>query len=266
MVNTIGQVLNWRGMEPDVRKLTGNCLACLNAKHPTTRYGKLPPMAVEVWPWFVVDSIGPYGRKGFRALTWVIDTATWMIEILPPTDATSMEEAYLVYRYWFACYSRSTRGIHDGGSDHSVIERVHRVIGEKTRTKSINTQRDWANFLNDTMFAMRASNHSMLKASPTQLAFGRDTQVYLAHETDWQAEHQRKVNQVRAHNAHQVLLRRDACVQSKMQPLFDGPFEVIAAQEHGTFTLDKVRYLEKANVRRVRPCKAKRGGYCEQPQ
>lgn len=307
MVNTIGQVFYWRGMEPDVRKLTDNCLACLKAKHPTTRYGKLPPKSVEVWPWFeiAVDSIGPYGRKGFRALT-IIDTTTRLIEILPATDATSMEAAYLMDRYWFARYPRPTRCIHDGGSEfkrefaellesygvervvtttrnpqaNSVIERVHRVIGEKMRTKSINTQDEWANFLNDTMFAMRASNHSMLKASPAQLAFGRDMLVDIAHETDWQAEHQRKVNQVRAHNARenqgrsvwtyqpgdQVLLRRDAGVQSKMQPLFDGPFEVIAVQEHGTLTLDKGRYLEKVNVRRVRPCKAKRGGDCEQPQ
>ncbi|KAF4129100.1 hypothetical protein GN958_ATG12449 [Phytophthora infestans] len=51
-----------------------------------------------------------------------------------------------------------------------------------------------------------------------------------------------------------------------MQPLFDGPFEVIAVQEHGALTLDKGPYLEKVNVRRVRPCKTKRGGDCEQPQ
>ncbi|GMF53297.1 unnamed protein product [Phytophthora fragariaefolia] len=148
------------------------------------------------------------------------------------------------------------------------------------RTKDIQTQGDWADFLNNTMFTMRTANHSMLKASPAQLAFGRDMLVDVAHTTDWTAEHRRKVEQVRAHNEREnqgrakwtyrpgdhVLLHRDAGIQGKMQPLFDGPFEVIAVQEHGTLTLDKGRYLEKVHIRRVRPCKGKRGGDCEQPQ
>ncbi|EGZ21834.1 hypothetical protein PHYSODRAFT_313861 [Phytophthora sojae] len=251
MLHTIAQVFYWRGMEADVHKLVDNCIVCLKAKHPTTRFGKLPPKSVEVRPWFeiAVDSIGP------------------------------MEAAYLMDRYWFARYPRPARCIHDGGTN-AVIERVHRVIGEKMRTKDIQTQEDWANFLNNTMLALRASNHSMLKASSVQLAFGRDMLVDVAHATDWTAEHRRKVEQVRAHNEREnqgrakwtyrpgdhVLLHRDAGVQGKMQPLFDGPFEVIAVQEHGTLTLDKGRYLEKVHIRRVRPCKGKRGGDCEQPQ
>ncbi|KAE8892938.1 hypothetical protein PF003_g23042 [Phytophthora fragariae] len=307
MAHTIAQVFYWRGMEADVHKLVDNCIVCLKAKHPTTRFGKLPPKSVEVRPWFeiAVDSIGPYGKKRFSALT-IIDTATRLIEILPTIDATSMEAAYLMDRYWFARYPRPTRCIHDGGSEfkkefaelldsygvesvptttrnpqaNAVIERVHRVICEKMRTKDIQTQADWADFLNNTMFAMRTSNHSMLKASPAQLAFGRDMLVDVAHTTDWTAEHRRKVEQERAHNEREnqgrakwtyrpgdhVLLRRDAGIQGKMQPLFDGPFEVIAVQEHGTLTLDKGRYLEKVHIRRVRPCKGKRGGDCEQPQ
>lgn len=307
MKNTIAQVFHWDGMETDIRKFVDKCITCLKAKHPTTRYGLLPPKTVEVWPWYeiAVDSIGPYGKKGFRALT-IIDTSTRLVEILPALDATSAEAAYLMDRYWFARYPRPARCVHDGGSEfkmefaelldsygverivtttrnpqaNAVIERVHRVIGEKMRTKSITTADDWANFLNNTMFAMRASNHSMLKASPAQLAFGRDMLVDMAHKTNWAAEHQRKVDQVRAHNKREnqgraewtyrpgdhVLLRRDAGVQGKMQPLFDGPFEVVAVQEHGTLTLDKGRYLEKVHIRRVRPCKANRGGDCESAQ
>ncbi|KAJ8525280.1 hypothetical protein ON010_g15836 [Phytophthora cinnamomi] len=63
-----------------------------------------------------------------------------------------------------------------------------------------------------------------------------------------------------------VLLHRDAGVQGTMPPLFDGPFEVIAVQEHGTLTLHKGHYLEKVHIRRIRPCKGKRGGDCEPPQ
>ncbi|OWZ10035.1 Pol Polyprotein [Phytophthora megakarya] len=283
MVNTISQVFYWKCMEADVRDLVDNCTVCLKAKHPTIKYGKVPPKSVEVWPWYeiAVDSIGPYGRKGFRALT-IIDTSTRLIEILPALDATSNEAAYLLDRYWFARYPRPVRCIYDGGSEFksefAELLDIHRVIGEKMRTQELSTQEEWADFLNNTMFALRASNHSMLKASPAQLAFGRDMLVDIAHQTDWKAEHQRKVDQVRTHNEREnkgrvkwtyrpgdhVLLRRDAGVQGKMQLLFDGPYEVIAVQEHGTLTLDKGRYLEKVHLRRVRPCKGKRGGDCEQ--
>ncbi|OWZ21651.1 Pol Polyprotein [Phytophthora megakarya] len=227
MKNTIAQVFHWNGMEADIRTFADGCVTCLKAKHPTARYGLLPPKTIEVWPWYeiAVDSIGPYGKKGFRALT-IIGTATRLVEILPALDATSAEAAYLMDRYWFTRYTRPARCIHDGESEfkmefvelldsygvervvtttrnpqaNAVIERIHRVISEKMRTKSIVTAEDWANFLNNTMFAMRASNHSMLKASPAQLAFGRDMLVNMAHKTNWAAEHKRKMDQVRAHN------------------------------------------------------------------
>ncbi|KAE9335414.1 hypothetical protein PF008_g13507 [Phytophthora fragariae] len=202
--------------------------------------------------------------------------------------------------YWLGRHPRPARCIHDGGSEfirefvelldsygieslptttrnpqaNAVIERVHRVIGEKMRTKDIQTQGDWADFLNNTVVAIRTSNHSMLKASPAQPAFSRDMLVDVAHTTDWTAEHRRKVEQVRAHNecenqgrakwtyrpGFHVLMRRDAGIQGKIQLLFDGPFEVSAVQEYGTPTLAKGRYLEKVHIRHVRPCKGKRGG------
>ncbi|OWZ12788.1 Pol Polyprotein, partial [Phytophthora megakarya] len=37
----------------------------------------------------------------------------------------------------------------------------------------------------------------------------------------------------------------------------------IAVQDTGTLTFGKGRYIEKVNLRRVRPCKSQRGGDCE---
>lgn len=210
-----------------MKKLVDGCTECLKAKHPTVRYGKLPPKTVEVWPWFeiAVDSIGPYGSQKFRALS-IIDTATRLMELLPVINPDSAEAAYLVDRHWLCRYPKPVRFIHDGGSEfkrefaellesygiesvptttrnpqaNAVIERVHRVIGEKMRTQEITTSEEWESFLHNTTFAARGSNHSMLKASPAQLAFGRDMFVDLAHKTDWEAEHLRKVQLVRLHN------------------------------------------------------------------
>eukprot|EP00644_Phytophthora_capsici_P017717 jgi/Phyca11/128981/e_gw1.80.113.1 len=277
MRNTIAEVFYWKGLERDVQGFVDGCMKCLKAKHPMVRYGKLPPKTVEEWPWFevAVDSIGSYGPQKFRALS-IMDTATRLLELVPADDANSVEAAYLFDRHWLCRYPRPTRCIHDGGTN-AVIERVHRIIGEKMRKQDIKSTQQWESFLHNTTFAIRSAHHSMTKASPAQLAFGRDMFVDIAHTTDWETAHQRKVVQVRAHNDREnrgraewtyrpgdkVLLRRDADVQSKMLRLFDGPYKIVALQEHGTITLDKGRYVETVSIRRVRPCKRERGGDCE---
>ncbi|OWZ16093.1 Pol Polyprotein [Phytophthora megakarya] len=201
MKNTISQVFTWSTLESDTTKLVDACLACSKAKHPTVRYGKLPAKKAIAWPWYeiAVDSIGPYGKQKFRALT-IIDTSTRLIEILPALDGTSAEAAYLLDRHWLNRYPRPMRCIFDAGSEfkkefqelldsygiehapttvrnpqaNAVIERVHRVIGDKLRTKTLQTAADWKQFLNNTTFALRSAHHSMMNASPAQRAFGRD--------------------------------------------------------------------------------------------
>ncbi|OWZ16092.1 Pol Polyprotein [Phytophthora megakarya] len=99
----------------------------------------------------------------------------------------------------------------------------------------------------------------------------------MKHLTNWVEEHRRKAAQIKKNNDREntkrvdweytpgakVLLRRDAGVQGKALPLYDGPYEVLAVQDTGTLTLDKGRYIEKVNIRRVRPCKNQRGGDCD---
>ncbi|KAG3078613.1 hypothetical protein PI125_g20932 [Phytophthora idaei] len=301
---TISQVFTWPNLERDTTQLVEACVLCSKAKHPTVRYGKLPAKKAIAWPWYeiAVDSIGPYGKQKYRALT-IIDTSTRLIEVLPAQDGSSAEAAFLLDRHWLNRYPRPVRCIYDDGSEfkkefhelldsygiehapttvcnpqaNAVIERVYRVIGDKMRTKTIKTTDDWEQFLNNNTFALRTAHHSMTNASPSQQAFGRDMIFDMKHETNWVNEHRRKIEQIKKNNirennkrvnweyrpADKVLLRRDAGAQGKALPLFDGPYEVIAVQDSGTLTLDKGRYIEKVNLRRVRPCKTQRGGDCK---
>ncbi len=50
----------------------------------------------------------------------------------------------------------------------------------------------WSGILAATMFAVRATFHTTLQASPTQLVFGRDVILNIAHITDW--EHIRQIS------------------------------------------------------------------------
>ncbi|KAG6620411.1 Pol Polyprotein [Phytophthora cinnamomi] len=83
---------------------------------------------------------------------------------------------------------------------NAVIERVHRVIGDKMCTMTIKITDVWEQFLNNATFALRSAHHSMINASPAQLAFGRDMIFGRKHETNWVDEHRRKVEQIKKNN------------------------------------------------------------------
>ncbi|KAE9037000.1 hypothetical protein PR001_g8578 [Phytophthora rubi] len=138
------------------------CIECVKSKHPTVKYGKLPLTTVTVHPWYevVIDSISPFGKQQFRGVT-IIDTSTRLCELHPAIDASSDEAAYIFDRYWLCRYPRPTRIIYDQGTEfkkefvellesyviamvptttrnpqaNGVIERLHRVIGDKMRTQ-----------------------------------------------------------------------------------------------------------------------------------
>ncbi|KAF4127727.1 Integrase core domain [Phytophthora infestans] len=188
MKATINQVFTWAKLDRDVTKFVEACLPCSKAKHPTVRYGKLPVKKAIAWP--------------------------------------CSEAAFLLDRHWLNRYPRPVKCIYDGGSEfkkeflelldsygiehapktvrnpqaNAVIERVHRVIGDKMRTKTLKTADEWEQFLNNTTFALRAAYHSMTNTSPAQQAFGRNMFFDMKHETDWVEEHRRKADQIKRNN------------------------------------------------------------------
>ena len=60
---------------------------------------------------------------------------------------------------------------------NEIIKRIHQTIGNIIRTFDVsNTVNNdpWSGILAATMFAVRATYHTTLQASPMQLVFGRD--------------------------------------------------------------------------------------------
>jgi hypothetical protein len=110
---------------------------------------------------------------------------------------------------------------------------VHRVIGDKMRTRDIMDRDDWENFLHNVTFALRAAHHTMTGAPPAQLAFGRDMLVDIHHETDWKEQRERKLQQLRLNNplenkgrtectfkpGDKVFLKNDVKVRGKLLPI-----------------------------------------------
>ncbi|KAJ8558974.1 hypothetical protein ON010_g8474 [Phytophthora cinnamomi] len=106
-----------KNMETHIMQYVRNCLACTKSKHPIVKYGKVPTKNVVVRPWFevAIDSIGPYGRNKFRALT-MIDTSTRLTEIQPVDDASSDDAAFVLDRFWLYRYPHPVRVIYDQGN------------------------------------------------------------------------------------------------------------------------------------------------------
>jgi hypothetical protein len=95
---------------------------------------------------------------------------------------------------------------------NAIIERVHQTIGNIIRTfdvQSMDSNDPWGGILAATMFAVRATFHTTLQASPMQLVFGRDAILNINHVTDWAHINQRKQNRINENNKRENFNRRD---------------------------------------------------------
>jgi hypothetical protein len=61
---------------------------------------------------------------------------------------------------------------------NAILERVHQTIKNIFRTfskENLDEKNPWGGILATTMFAVRATYHTTMQATPTQLVFGRDS-------------------------------------------------------------------------------------------
>ena len=72
---------------------------------------------------------------------------------------------------------------------NSIIERVHQTIGQMIRTMEVqnmeNIDDPFKGILSAICFAIRATVHTTLQASPSQLVFGRDHILNIKYVADW---------------------------------------------------------------------------------
>ena len=71
---------------------------------------------------------------------------------------------------------------------NAIIEHIHQTIGNIIRTfdvSNIVNNNPWSGILAATMFAVRATYHTLLRASPMQLVFGRDAILNIKHVANW---------------------------------------------------------------------------------
>lgn len=82
-----------------------------------------------------------------------------------------------------------------------VKEDVHAVLNDILRTfeleeRELSPDDPWSEFLSAAAFAIRATYHTTLQATPAQLVFGRDMILPIAVEANWDLIKHRKQQEI----------------------------------------------------------------------
>ena len=290
-------------MRPMIRRIYKGCLACQKSKVSNKKYGKIPAKTAEENPWdtLCVDLIGPYKikTKSKKELTlWcltMIDPVTGWFEMAQINNKTAAEVADIAEKTWFTRYPYPNKLVLDRGKEfmaeflrmvkndygikprpittrnpqaNAIIERVHQTIGNILRTfdvRSMDQEDPWGGILAATMFSVRATYHTTMRASPMQLVFGRDAILNIKHVTDWTHLKQLKQERINSNNKQenksrihhtykvgdQILLR--ARKYSKHDQEYEGPYPLTKVGKNGTVNFQKGIVNDVVNIRRIKP-------------
>ena len=126
----------------------------------------------------------------------------------------------------------------------------------------------WDGILASAMFALRATHHTTLQASPTQLVFGRDAMLNIPFTVDWNKIKERKQNLINKNNSRenasrihhtykvedQILVHEPLKAKYGGNP-YHGPYTVLNVNNNGTIRIKRGVLHEVINIRRVKPYK-----------
>ena len=307
---TMGQHFTWKGMRKTVTDVCKRCGSCQLNKTKPLRVGQLPEKEAETVPWerVCIDLIGPYtiGEESGNTTTLhcltMIDPATGWFEIAEIPAKTADVVINVLENAWLTRYPYPTEVVMDRGVEfmgevqrtlkneygariklittrnpqaNSMVERSHQTVGNMIRSQNIQSKEDleggdWTGLLNAVRFAMRATLHTTMRATPMQLVYGRDAIHNIRFEADWQYIKARRQHVIRQNNERENARRSphtytvgDAVMVSQPQhrkfgnPKFKGPFTVDSVNDNGTLRLrvpkgDGAVY-ETWNIRNIHP-------------
>ena len=305
---TIRQHYTWKNLRQHVKDICQKCHTCQTAKRSNKKYGLMPEKEAEAEPWdkLCVDLIGPYTlkRKGKQALKlWcvtMIDPATGWFEMKQISDKEATTIANKVEQTWLTRYPWPTMITYDQGTEfmaefaamvkndygikpkgitkrnpqaNAIIERIHQTIGNIIRTFEVqdnylDEEDPWEGILAATMFAVRATYHTTLQATPSQLVFGRDAILNTQFEANWNLIRERKQRLIRKNNqaenakriphtyhvGDKVLFREIEKAKYGSNP-WSGPYVIRQVRNNGSVILQRGAIIEPINIRLIKPYK-----------
>ena len=155
---------------------------------------------------------------------------------------------------------------------NSILERIHQVIGNMIKTFQIYDREDleeqdpWSGILSAIMFGVRATYHTTLEATPSQLVFGRDAILPIQHQADWKYIQTKKQDLINLNNKREnkrriphdyqvgdmILISRNKKSKHGDREK-NGPYPIVQVNNNGTVRYDKGRYSDIINIRQCQP-------------
>jgi transposase InsO family protein len=230
----------------------------------------------------------------------MIDPATGWCECTRISDKRSITVAQCAELTWFTRYPWPTQIIYDRGTEfmkdfqrmvrddygvvtkpitarnpqaNAILERVHQTIGNIIRTFEIqeSTEKDAHSdaidgILAATMFAIRATYHTTMQATPAQLVFGRDVILNIPYAANWENIRERKQARIIQNNAaenktrlpyvynvgQQVLIKTEQSRKYGKNP-YQGPYQIVSINDNGTVRLRQGAVERAWNIRNIHP-------------
>ena len=149
---------------------------------------------------------------------------------------------------------------------NAILEHIHQVIGNMIKTFEVYNREDldqedpWSGMLTAIMFGLRSTFHSTLKATPMQLVYGRDAILPIFHQADWKYikdTKQKKISTTKEKTLrekinNQVIVKRFKKTKHGERE-YNGPYSIIQVNNNGTIRIQKERYSDVVNIRRMFP-------------
>ena len=155
---------------------------------------------------------------------------------------------------------------------NSILERIHQVIGNMIKTFKIYDREDlieqdpWSGILAAIMFGVRATYHTTLEATPSQLVFGRDAILPIQYQENWKYIQDKKQKLIDMNNKRENKKRTpheyklgDMILVSKNKRSKHGEREknghvaIVQVNNNGTVRYDKGKYSDIINIHQYKP-------------
>jgi len=229
----------------------------------------------------------------------MIDPATNWFKIIACNKQDTAIKANIVEQTWLSRYPWPQELVYDRGTEfmglfasmieldygikrrpitvrnpqaNAMIERIHQTLGNIIRTfelhESEHAEESWEGILSAAMFALRATVHTTLQATPMQLVFGRDAILNSRFQVDWNYIKERKQQLINKNNEREnskrikhnyqvgdkVLLNVQPITKAKYKKNpFKGPYTVLQVNNNGTVQLDMGSIIDTINIRNIKP-------------
>jgi len=262
---------------------------------------------INPWDKLCVDMIGPYTIKNkktnstttLQCVTMIDPATNWFeIQLVKEKDAGTI--ANIVEQTWLTRYPLPQELVYDRGTEfmgifakmvsgdygikrrpitvrnpqaNSMIERIHQTMGNMIRTFELHndpeiTDEALSGLISAVAFALRATHHTTLNASPMQAVFGRDAIMNVKFQADWKYIQDRKQQMINYNNKREnrkriphtystgdkVLLDVRGVTKSKYgSNPFEGPYVVQGVNDNGTVILKMGSIIDTVNIRNVKP-------------